>query len=165
MHSEVRPKSRVFRAEYSKVGQKVEYSEPSTRRSAEKSSIPSRVLDQKTDASGARAVKACRLRPEYTRSSSGLSFTAYVCTTSRYVANFHILAKKPVEPNPIFSRGKPCCRHRFDGEMIAQMNLFRGQMIDHRKWLAGCRVVRFDPWDTLNNFCFHVLAQKSLLRS
>ena len=22
-----------------------------------------------------------------------------------------------------------------------------------------------DPWDTLNNFCFHVLAQKSLLRS
>ena len=34
------------------------------------------------------------------------------------------------------SRGKLCCRHRFGGQMIAQMNLFRGDffpMIDHRK--------------------------------
>ena len=40
---------------------------------------------------------------------------------------------------PIFrsSRGKPCHRHRFDGEMIAQMNLFRGEMIDHRKRFDG----------------------------
>ena len=25
-----------------------------------------------------------------------------------------------------------------------------------------CQVVKFDPWDMLNNFCFHVYAQKSL---
>ena len=24
------------------------------------------------------------------------------------------------------------------------------------------KVVKFDPWDMLNNFCFHVYAQKSL---
>ena len=35
------------------------------------------------------------------------------------------------------SRGKLCCRHRFGGQMIAQMNLFRGQMIDHRKRFDG----------------------------
>ena len=35
------------------------------------------------------------------------------------------------------SRVKPCRRHRFDGEMIAQMNLFRGEMIDHRKRFDG----------------------------
>ena len=27
-------------------------------------------------------------------------------------------------------------------------------------WLSGCHVVKFDPWDMLNNFCFHVYAQK-----
>ena len=37
----------------------------------------------------------------------------------------------------MISRGKPCCRHRFGGQMIAQMNLFRGQMIDHRKRFDG----------------------------
>ena len=25
-----------------------------------------------------------------------------------------------------------------------------------------CQVVKFDPWDMLNNFCFHVYAQKSV---
>ena len=28
--------------------------------------------------------------------------------------------------------------------------------------LSGCQVVKFDPWDMLNNFSFHVYAQKSL---
>ena len=28
--------------------------------------------------------------------------------------------------------------------------------------LSSCQVVKFDPWDMLNNFCFHVYAQKSL---
>ena len=28
--------------------------------------------------------------------------------------------------------------------------------------LLGCQVIKFDPWDMLNNFCFHVYAQKSL---
>ena len=28
--------------------------------------------------------------------------------------------------------------------------------------LSGCHVVKFDPWDMLNNFCFHVYAQKSV---
>ena len=27
---------------------------------------------------------------------------------------------------------------------------------------SSCKVVKFDPWDMLNNFCFHVYAQKSL---
>ena len=26
--------------------------------------------------------------------------------------------------------------------------------------LSSCLVVKFDPWDMLNNFCFHVYAQK-----
>ena len=37
----------------------------------------------------------------------------------------------------LYSRVKPCCRHRFDGEMIAQMNLFRVPMIDHRQQFGG----------------------------
>ena len=28
--------------------------------------------------------------------------------------------------------------------------------------LSGCQVVKFDPWDMLNYFCFHVYAQMSL---
>ena len=31
--------------------------------------------------------------------------------------------------------------------------------------LAGCQVVKFDPWNMLNNFCFHVYAQKSQIIS
>ena len=30
--------------------------------------------------------------------------------------------------------------------------------------LSSCQVVKFDPWDMLNNFCFHVYAQKSLFK-
>ena len=41
----------------------------------------------------------------------------------------------------MISRGKPCCRHRFDGEMIAQMNLFRGQMIDQRNKVPVRRAI------------------------
>ena len=26
--------------------------------------------------------------------------------------------------------------------------------------LSSCQVVMIDPWDMLNNFCFHVYAQK-----
>ena len=26
--------------------------------------------------------------------------------------------------------------------------------------LSSCQVVKIDPWDMLNNFCFHVYAQK-----
>ena len=37
----------------------------------------------------------------------------------------------------IYSRGKPCRRHRFGVQMIAQMNLFRVPMIDHRKRFDG----------------------------
>ena len=37
----------------------------------------------------------------------------------------------------INSRGKPCRRHRFGVPMIAQMNLFRVPMIDHRKQFGG----------------------------
>merc|ERR1711994_489375 len=37
----------------------------------------------------------------------------------------------------LYSRGKPCCRHRFGIPMIAQMNLFRVPMIDHRKRFGG----------------------------
>ena len=29
--------------------------------------------------------------------------------------------------------------------------------------LSCCQVVKFDPWNMLNNFCFHVYAQKSLI--
>ena len=36
-----------------------------------------------------------------------------------------------------YSRGKLIHRHRFGVQMIAQMNLFRGQMIDHRKQFGG----------------------------
>ena len=28
--------------------------------------------------------------------------------------------------------------------------------------LSSCQVVKFDPWDMLNNFCFDVYAQKSM---
>ena len=28
--------------------------------------------------------------------------------------------------------------------------------------LSDCQVVKFDPWDMLNNFCFHLYAQNSL---
>ena len=28
--------------------------------------------------------------------------------------------------------------------------------------LSGCQAVKFDPWDMLNNFSFHVYAPKSL---
>ena len=28
--------------------------------------------------------------------------------------------------------------------------------------LSSCQVVKFDHWDMLNNFCFHVYARKSL---
>ena len=35
------------------------------------------------------------------------------------------------------SRVKLCCRHRFDGEMIAHLNLFRVPMIDHRQQFGG----------------------------
>ena len=28
--------------------------------------------------------------------------------------------------------------------------------------VSSCQVVKFDPWDMLNNFCFHVYAQKLL---
>ena len=28
--------------------------------------------------------------------------------------------------------------------------------------LSSCQVVKIDPWDMLNNFCFHLYAQKSL---
>ena len=28
--------------------------------------------------------------------------------------------------------------------------------------MSGCQVVKFDPWDMLNNFCFDVYAQKSM---
>ena len=29
--------------------------------------------------------------------------------------------------------------------------------------LSRGQVVKFDPWDMLNNFCFHVYPQKSLI--
>ena len=40
-------------------------------------------------------------------------------------------------PNVLISRGKLIHRHRFGVQMIAQMNLFRGQMIDHQKQFGG----------------------------
>ena len=30
--------------------------------------------------------------------------------------------------------------------------------------LSGCHIVKFDPSDMLNNFCFHVYAQKSMFK-
>ena len=43
----------------------------------------------------------------------------------------------PLTAKLLLSRVKPCRRHRFDGEMIAQMNLFRVPMIDHRQQFGG----------------------------
>ena len=37
------------------------------------------------------------------------------------------------------------------------------QVVDQVVKLSRCQVAKFDPWDMLNNFCFHVYAQKSLI--
>ena len=43
--------------------------------------------------------------------------------------------------------------------MLKSVKLWSCQVVK----LSRCQVVKSDPWDMLNNFCFHVWAQKSVL--
>ena len=51
------------------------------------------------------------------------------------------------------SRGKPCCRHRFGVQMIAQMNLFRVPMIDHltAKLFPMIAQMNFKPFSMIDH--------------
>ena len=53
---------------------------------------------------------------------------------------------------------------KFASEQVSKFASFAGSQLLFKAscQVASCQVVKFDPWDFLNNFCFHVYAQKTL---